>query len=274
MTEQLIVHDSFRPVLTSLKNNPPQGILLHGIEGVGLLTIARSIAGKTAIVLQPQTKKGEVDLTGGTITIERIRGLYEQTRSGSVSFVIVDNAELLSAGAQNAFLKLLEEPGKNLHFILTSHHPERLLATIRSRVIGYHVPPISDAQSRAILSKANLTNEQVLQAMFLAQGRPASLLRICEDHDSLRQLGGVMADAKRFLNDTSRYERVGTAFRYGASRASALELTDAALRIMQHTLYQKMNKGSGATAQRLLTLHEALSRNANPRLQLIQFVLE
>lgn len=52
---------------------------------------------------------------------------------GGARVVIVDSADDLNPSAANAILKLLEEPPRNVVFLLVSHQPARLLPTIRSR---------------------------------------------------------------------------------------------------------------------------------------------
>jgi len=47
--------------------------------------------------------------------------------------VIIKNADNLAAEAQNALLKVLEEPGLNNYLILTTNQPSSLLPTIHSR---------------------------------------------------------------------------------------------------------------------------------------------
>ncbi|NCU38585.1 AAA family ATPase [Candidatus Saccharibacteria bacterium] len=273
-TDMPIVNDSFAATVQRLKKSLPQGILLHGEQGIGLNTIAQYIAGKNPMTVVPLSKKGDVDPISGTISIERIRSLYEQTRSGGVSVVLIDNADRMSINAQNAFLKLLEEPSSKLHFILTSHHPDQLLPTIQSRVQAHHVPRISDQQSRSILAFSKLTAEQQTQALFLAAGRPALLLHYSNNPATLTSQAAVMNDARQFLSGTSRYERLKAALRYSSSRSEALKLIDATVQIMRHSLYHAPSEQNATTAARLLTLHDAIERNASPRLQLVQFVLE
>lgn len=48
--------------------------------------------------------------------------------------VIIDKADLLTTPAQNAILKILEEPPSYTHIFLITYLPEKLLATIKSRV--------------------------------------------------------------------------------------------------------------------------------------------
>ena len=67
---------------------------------------------------------------------------YESARR----VVRVRRAELLGPEAANALLKSLEEPGAQVHWILTTTRPESLLATIRSRCLAVPVgsPALGD----------------------------------------------------------------------------------------------------------------------------------
>lgn len=65
-------------------------------------------------------------------------------------FTDVDN---MGVPAQNAFLKILEEPPKNVMFILTCESAFNVLATIRSRVQLFSLSPVSSAELQAYLAK-------------------------------------------------------------------------------------------------------------------------
>jgi DNA polymerase III subunit delta' len=71
------------------------------------------------------------------ISVERIRMLGDfvavTAHRGRAKVVLIAPAEALHPSAANALLKMLEEPPADTRFILVSHQPERLLATIRSR---------------------------------------------------------------------------------------------------------------------------------------------
>ena len=54
---------------------------------------------------------------------------------------IIPQAHLLQIPAQNALLKILEEPGSDNFFELYTTYPQRLLATIRSRCHIIRQPP-------------------------------------------------------------------------------------------------------------------------------------
>jgi len=73
------------------------------------------------------------------IKIELSRSPYE----GKRRFILVLNAENLSIPAQNAMLKILEEPPYHSTFLLISSIPEKVLSTIRSRSRRIHFAPLS-----------------------------------------------------------------------------------------------------------------------------------
>ena len=69
------------------------------------------------------------------IKIEKIREIIEksQTKRTQPFFIYVYNAELMNEKAENAFLKLLEEPADNYHYVLITNSHSALLPTILSR---------------------------------------------------------------------------------------------------------------------------------------------
>lgn len=72
-----------------------------------------------------------------SIKIEEIRKIREDAHivslEGGNKFYIIENAELMTPEAQNAFIKILEEPPRNVIFILICNSISKLLPTVRSR---------------------------------------------------------------------------------------------------------------------------------------------
>lgn len=81
--------------------------------------------------------------------IDEIRDLREKTRYASSEsrfrVYIIDEAHMLTAEACNAFLKTLEEPPRNVVFILATTDPSRLPSTIVSRCqrFDFHLLSVS-----------------------------------------------------------------------------------------------------------------------------------
>lgn len=100
----------------------------------------------------------------GDIKIGEIRRLKEECAvtpiSGDRRVIIIDRAEKMNINAQNAFLKLLEEPEKGNVFVMTCSNVERILPTVRSRCIMISVPPVSDEEiERAVAKYENASSK-------------------------------------------------------------------------------------------------------------------
>ena len=95
---------------------------------------------KNAIILSPEKS---------VISIEQVQNLLKMLGTKQVTdrFVIIRPAELLGLEAANALLKNLEEPKDNVHFILITDAPSKLLPTILSRASMYILKTSSSIES-------------------------------------------------------------------------------------------------------------------------------
>lgn len=81
-------------------------------------------------LVQPLSGKSSI----GIEQVHQLQRNLQLSRFGEgVRVVIIDRSDQLTDEAQNAMLKLLEEPPSNTAVILLSEHPESLLLTVRSR---------------------------------------------------------------------------------------------------------------------------------------------
>lgn len=80
--------------------------------------------------------------------------------------------------AANALLKTLEEPRSNVHFVLLSERPDRLLPTIRSRCQRVRFAPLSDAVLSTILERAGIADAERVASLELAAGRADRALEL------------------------------------------------------------------------------------------------
>lgn len=248
-----------------------QSILLHGPYGVGLATIAAEFdkSPSTTLWLRPE-KEGVIDYEKGSITIAQIRELYETLRSvgGRGQDVIIDHAERMAEPAQNAFLKLLEEPPAGVRFILLAHDIDLLLPTIRSRVQAVEVRPISPSQSEDLLDTLNIIDPtKRAQLLFMASGLPAEITRLIKDDEYFTKRAAIVRDARQFISGT-QYERLKVAHAYKDSRSKALQLVQDAIVQLRRSFEQTGDADLLERAKRLVEIYDTITRNGNVRLQL------
>lgn len=271
----VICHPASLLQLTAFKKQLPQSLLLSGAVGIGLKTVACDLAAsRLEGIIQPQNTKEEVDQTG-TIGVDMIRRLYHQTRAKRTSdhVIVIDDADRMSVGAQAAFLKLLEEPNEHTHFILTSHQPQKLLPTIRSRVQHTSLQPINDVQTREYIKSLGVEEQtKRIQLTFIASGLPAELFRLVHDDDYFAARAAIVTDARTLLQ-ASLYEKLLVAQKYQSDRAGALQLVDSAMYIIKRSLAAHPQPLLVRQLEGLLKVRENIAMQHNIRLQLAHFVL-
>lgn len=115
---------------------------------------------ETGEVENTQTATGKKP--GQWITVEMIRALTDFVHVGAhrrgQRVILVYPAEAMNVAAANAFLKMLEEPPKDVVFILVSHHWQRLLPTIKSRCRRFALPMPDEAQALSWLTSEGVDN--------------------------------------------------------------------------------------------------------------------
>ena len=67
--------------------------------------------------------------------------------------LILNDCHMIAPNGQNALLKTLEEPGKRTTLILTTHRPQSLLTTIKSRCIKVSLNVLSETDITHILQQ-------------------------------------------------------------------------------------------------------------------------
>lgn len=266
------IHPVSERTLASVFHEMPHALLITGPVGIGLSTITQQFTDttKSLVVTVLPEKEGKVDIEKGTVTVESIRRLYDLMRSVEPKgrIVVIDYSERMAPVAQNAFLKLLEEPTPGNHFILLSHQPDWILPTIKSRTQRIDIRPATKEQSLTLLDELNVTDAtKRAQLLFIAEGLPAELTRLSQDAEYFDRRASIVKDA-RSLATGSAYDRLKIANKYKNSRPDALLLMEDALRLLQLTIAKNGDPASLRMATRFESIHKRLTEQGNVRLQL------
>jgi DNA polymerase-3 subunit delta' len=116
------------------------------------------------------------------IVVERIRALMHwaelTSHRGGAKAALIVPAERMNASAANALLKTLEEPPADTYFLLVSHQPGRLPATIVSRCQRVAAPRPTAAEGRDWLEAHGVSDAASVLAQ--AQGAPLAAAAIAD----------------------------------------------------------------------------------------------
>lgn len=108
-----------------------------------------------------------------------IKKLSYTTYEGSFKISIIWQPEHMNQSSANSLLKILEEPPEKTIFILISHQPEQLLATIISRTQQIPFQLLSEQEIADALIQNYKVNEEVAkQSAMLANGNYSEALAI------------------------------------------------------------------------------------------------
>ena len=134
--KDVVCQDNIKKVLTNQLETGEikQAYLFCGSAGTGKTTSARIFASD---VNEGKGKPIEIDGASNN-GVDNIRSIIDDCRMKSLDskykVYIIDEVHMLSIGAFNALLKVLEEPPKGVIFILCTTDPHKIPATILSRL--------------------------------------------------------------------------------------------------------------------------------------------
>ncbi len=209
----VVGQDTIKSILSRacLQNKIAPAYLLCGTRGVGKTTLARVFAKALNCEKSPTAEPCNVcsnckQITQGSFVdvveidgasnrgIDDIRKLRETVGysplNGRYKVIIIDEAHMLTKEAFNALLKTLEEPPKNVVFVLATTEQHKFPITILSRCQQFVFKQVSESALEQHLSKV-LTLEKINfeeEALALISRRASGSVR-----DSMSLLGQCLA---------------------------------------------------------------------------------
>lgn len=152
--------------------------LFTGPEMIGKKTFALELANELA---------GPEDITMITPDIDAVREMKRffslTPLNGKYKVAVIDNAHRLTDEAQNALLKILEEPSASSIIILVTSNPEELLPTILSRCQQIFFPAHPKSVVMEFLADKKLSDEQ---KNFLYEFANGSIGLLAEDFKNIK----------------------------------------------------------------------------------------
>ena len=200
--------------------------LFSGVDGLGKKTVALEFV-KLINDQKEDLSKNHPDLImvepQPSIQISQIRDMQKALSlkpfSAPYKIAIIDEAEKMTAQAQNCLLKTLEEPRGQAILFLISSNPEMLLETVRSRVQSLEFYPLSLEEMKDFLkSKTSLSNLEKL--VFISEGRPGKAIDFLENPEKLGTWWQMFEDIQKLVDSSisSRFKYLNDFFQEDNSK--------------------------------------------------------
>lgn len=261
----IVLHPQTKQRISHYLKSPTHALLIAGSEGIGKHFVAEHII-RTLLDLpnsmQPQEYAFLTSITPeqdkSTIGIEAIRDVQNTTKlrlpanSRGWRIILIHDAHLLTTEAQNALLKLLEEPPSQTLFILTSHQPTRLLPTIHSRVQTLPIQAPLPKELTAYFASQGSDNEAIKQAYLMSGGLPGlmSALLTNTEHPTYQ----AIQQARRLLQ-ANQFERLCMVDELAKKKEEAVRLLAALQNMARTALMQSADVADGSATARIQRWH-------------------
>lgn len=187
-----------------IKQSISHSYILAGDNGIGKSKIAREFA--MELICEKHTGCGEcpacrqfladaypdffyMDADGKeSIGIDRIRENIVNDVSirpyhGKVKIYIIDEADKMTVGAQNALLKTIEEPPEYVVILLLVRNMSLLLETIRSRCIKLLLSAVSNDRIKSWLVEKGISEDVATVVASYSNGAPGIAKVMAESED-------------------------------------------------------------------------------------------
>jgi len=168
----------------SISNNKlAHAYIFHGPSNIGKRIVALELAeilGGDITMIAPEEQ---------TISIDQIKDLKNKFRltSDNYKMAIIDNATSMTKDAQNALLKLLEEPRGRTIITLIAGSKDKLLSTIVSRSVSlrFELPPSKEIEK--YLSKQGISKERAEELSWLSFQKPGKAVYFLEHSEEFEK---------------------------------------------------------------------------------------
>jgi len=293
MNPDYVGHPQTKEYVAQFIAQPSHAAMLVGTHGIGKSYLAEMIIAAILDVTPDFLKTKHpyflaIAPEKNSISIEVIRELQHFLQLKTATSpkyknrirraIIIEHAEAMTTEAQNAFLKVLEEPPADTVILLTAPNQRAVLPTILSRVQLLTVHPPLEADIRNHFAAASSSEASVTQAYFLSGGLPGLMHALLAADDTHPLIKGVET-AKSILQKTT-FERLALVETLSKQKEDAIQTVSALQHIAQTALQQAAKRREAAKItqwQHILKVataaRTAFDQSANPKLILSNMML-
>lgn len=210
----IIGHDAILHLLSKAIEHPASGYLFCGPDGVGKRFVAERFAAgllqqdfKTSLDAHPDFIRLVREEDAKNYSVEQARQLVQRmglsSARGGKKIAFIADAERLQDEATNALLKAVEEPHLGSVYLFITEEPDRLPATLRSRLTQIMFGRISHADMQTWIRTEALSPEREARFLLRASGCPGIVKRCIRQDD-------VWTERERSVREAWQYLVSGT----------------------------------------------------------------
>lgn len=168
------------------REDKPHAYLFIGSRGTGKTTLARILA-KACGCEDMDFYEYNAANTRGIDTVRYITSMAPLAPRGKSKFYLLDEAHRVTPDAQEALLKLLEDPPRHAYFVLATTNPEKLIDTVKSRCTTFTTKLLLAAEMAELLTSIMVKEhidathaELVPHIIKAAEGSPREAVKLLD----------------------------------------------------------------------------------------------
>lgn len=289
MNRELLISPATKSALLQMAASPSHAISLVAPSGFGKLALAHWLAAEILglklsgldsyaylSITVPDAKVGYVE------QIRQLEEFFKLKTPGTRQIrriAIIDHADILSASAQSALLKTLEEPPSDSVIILTINSESAVLPTVLSRLQSLRLCPPARLDMYDYFADFKQSNADFDKILMLGDGLPGRIKLLLSgegDQDWREDM-----DLARQIISSSTFVRLGLIDTVAKDSGRALNIARLIITIAGVGLNQSAAKHDLSALKRWLSVlktgtkaAEALQLNAQPKLVLTDMMLQ
>ena len=244
--------DILRQIIKS--NNIPHAMIFSGPEMIGKKKIAiefiknifcEELCGECyfckSIEYNPDINI--ISPVEGNIEIEEIRKAKERLSlkpyHNKIKALIIDDSHLMKSDAQNAFLKMLEEPKGNTLIIFITPFREMLLKTIRSRAQEIKFSLVGNEEIEKYLISLGASSKKAKEISLISSGQIGKAINFFEDKSKMDFFNKSIEDII-FLSRSNISQRFQYAEKLKDDKIKIIEILDIWERFLRREILLKV----------------------------------
>jgi len=244
--------DILRQIIKS--NNIPHAMIFSGPEMIGKKKIAiefiknifcEELCGECYFCksIENNPDINIISPVEGNIEIEEIRKAKERLSlkpyHNKIKALIIDDSHLMKSDAQNALLKMLEEPKGDTLIIFITPFREMLLKTIRSRAQEIKFSLVGNEEIEKYLISLGASSKKAKEISLISSGQIGKAINFFEDKSKMDFFNKSIEDII-FLSRSSISQRFQYAEKLKDDKIKIIEILDIWERFLRREILLKI----------------------------------